>query len=253
MAEEVRQTAGSQAAPAGAPAAPRNAPPPGAPPAPGDAQRKTPGGKRAARTPRRGKDKKAAGARQGRKRGKRKLIIIIAAAVLLAAALAAFVFVVIEFDQWGFRTAIIELVDSLDPEYVDLTRREAALAAGVAELETQRQDAVAEDERLEALRLELERREALLEAREEQTEQNSVGAPGYWLGLSPQEIEDMESLGKTYAAMESAAAAEIMAELYTVNDAAAILYYMAEKNAAPILEAMDRQFAAAVTEALLIK
>jgi flagellar motility protein MotE (MotC chaperone) len=167
--------------------------------------------------------------------------------------LAAFVFVVIEFDQWGFRTAIIELVDSLDPEYVDLTRREAALAAGVAELETQRQDAVAEDERLEALRLELERREALLEAREEQTEQNSVGAPGYWLGLSPQEIEDMESLGKTYAAMESAAAAEIMAELYTVNDAAAILYYMAEKNAAPILEAMDRQFAAAVTEALLIK
>jgi flagellar motility protein MotE (MotC chaperone) len=171
--------------------------------------------------------------------------------LLLAAAVSAFVFVVIEFDQWGFRTAVIEFVNSFDPEYVDLTEREAELAGGVAELETRRLDAAAEDERLEALRLELERREALLEAKEEQGAQESANAPGYWLGLSPQEIEDMESLAKTYAAMDPVAAAEIMAELYTSNDAAAILYHMAEKSAGPILEAMDRQLAAAVTEALL--
>ncbi|MDR2357756.1 MAG: hypothetical protein LBD92_06735 [Oscillospiraceae bacterium] len=250
MAEEVRQTAGAPQtpgrvrAPAAAGTAGETAP------AAGDARRAA-GRERRAR-PGRGKVKNAAG---GRKRGKRKLIAIIAAAVLLAAALSAFVFVVVEFDQWGFRTAVIEFVNSFDPDYADLTRREAELAADSAELETRRADALAEDERLEELRLELERREAALEAQEEQSAQEGAGAPdsGYWLGLSPQEIEDMESLAKTYAAMDAVSAAEIMAELYTVYDAAAIFYYMPEKNAAPILEAMDRQLAAAITQALLSK
>ncbi|MDR1217143.1 MAG: hypothetical protein LBJ99_00995 [Oscillospiraceae bacterium] len=223
MAEDVRQAPAAQAAP------PEKKP------------------KRSLRLSKR--DAEPGGKRRVRRAGKRrKPLIIAAAALLLMAVLGAFVFVVIQFNQWGIRTAFIGAVDSLDPQYVALTSFEAELDERSAELDAREQGAAEEDERLDALRQELERREGELQVDEGDA---AVETPGYWLRLSPQDMEAMESLAKTYAAMDAVAAAEIMAGLYSVRDMAAILYHMAEKSAAPILEAMDRQLASRVTQELL--
>jgi flagellar motility protein MotE (MotC chaperone) len=223
MAEDVRQAPAAQAAP------PEKKPKRGLRLSKGGAE---PGGKRSAR-------------RAGKRR---KPLIIAAAALLLLAVLGAFVFVVIQFDQWGIRTSFIGAVDSLDPQYRALTRREAELAEKSGALDARELEAAEEDERLAVLRQELERREGELKVEAGSGETESSG---YWLRLSPQDTEAMESLAKTYAAMDAAAAAEIMAGLYSVRDMAAILYHMAERSAAPILEAMDRQMAARVTQELL--
>jgi flagellar motility protein MotE (MotC chaperone) len=178
---------------------------------------------------------------------------------VLALAVAAMVFLTVRFDLWGIRSAFIGAVSSLDPEYVSaieqkrINARDAAdLDRRGAELDEREAGIAEEEERLRALGEELDEREkALASAAPPSTSGSGRPQGGYRTSLGAQETEDMMSLARTYAAMDPVAAAEIMANLYSVNDMAVILYYMTEKRAAPILEAMERELAASVTEVLL--
>lgn len=224
MAEIVKQTAGAAAG------APENA-------------------KRGFHLPKR--RKKAGGAaRRGHAGKSRKRLIILLAAFVLLAAIATFVFLALRLDFLGARSVFIGAVDSLDPDYVALAERTRYEDARSAELDAREAQLREESDRLDSRGAELDSAKAAFDA-ERSAAAERQDEVGYWLGLSPQETEDIKSLGRTYAAMDAAAAAEIMARLYTVNDMAAILYHMAEKRVAPILEAMDRQLAAQITEVLL--
>jgi len=69
--------------------------------------------------------------------------------------------------------------------------------------------------------------------------------------ISEQDLEDMRSLSRTYTQMAPDVASERLIRLYDPRDVAAILYFMAERNAAAILAAMDPGYAANITEILL--
>jgi hypothetical protein len=160
--------------------------------------------------PKRGK-KGAAGARKSRagKKSRIRLMILIAAFVLLAA-IATFVFLVLRLDFLGARSAFIGAVDSLDPDYVGLAERIRYEDARSAELDAREAQLQEESGRLDSRSAELDRAAADLDA-ERSAAAERQDEPEYWLRLSPQETEDIKSLARTYAAMDTAAAAEIMA------------------------------------------
>ena len=62
----------------------------------------------------------------------------------------------------------------------------------------------------------------------------------------------MQSLSRSYAQIAPAAAADILIKLKDEQHVAAILYFMSERNAAAILSAMESEFAARITDILLV-
>jgi len=98
----------------------------------------------------------------------------------------------------------------------------------------------------------LERREFELDRREEQIiAMYERTTPLYRREMTEEELDDMESLSRTYSQMAPESAARILVELYDPRDVAAILYFMSERNAAAILAVMHPEYAAEVTEILL--
>jgi flagellar motility protein MotE (MotC chaperone) len=172
-------------------------------------------------------------------------LIIIIAVFFLLCAIGLFVFVVTQFDRWGLRTALIESANKLDPLYSTLASRLTEVETREVSVSAREEETTAEEARLEEWNAALRQRESELNSEER------ARIPIYRAPSSPQEVKDMESLGKIYAAMTAERAAEILARLYANEDMAAILYYMSEKNAAPILSAMDSRLAADITEILL--
>lgn len=176
-----------------------------------------------------------------KKRGVVGLIIIIA----LVIAAAVFLFLTIRFDIGGVRTKVIEAVNRFDPVYAEkvdvlegLEEREQAVALREQQVEDDEQKISSQQDELKTWENEL----------------NSTSArktPIYRRLLNEQDVKDMKSLSKTYAAMEPVDAAAIMVELYSVEDMAAIIYYMKEASAAAILVEMDTRLAADITMALL--
>jgi flagellar motility protein MotE (MotC chaperone) len=185
------------------------------------------------------------GVRKTRRRRKRtKLLVILIAAVLVAAA-AVLAVIAVQLNWADSRTKLIEAANRLDPEYAALEARLEAIGARETAADAREAEIAAEEQRLEEWSRRLQERETELDSAE------TGSVPIYRAPLSPQEVADMESLGKIYAAMSAARAAEILAELYANEDMAAILYYMTEKSASPILAAMDSRLAAEITEILL--
>jgi flagellar motility protein MotE (MotC chaperone) len=183
---------------------------------------------------------------KNRRAGKKKTpLIIFIVAFFLLCAIGLFVFAVTQFDQWGLRTSFIESVNKLDPLYASLASRLAAVDLRETAVAAREEEAAAEEARLEEWNAALRQREVDLDGAERDR------IPIYRAPSSPQEVADLESLGKIYAAMTPERAAEILARLYANEDMAAILYYMSEKSAAPILSAMDSRLAADITEILL--
>ncbi|MDR3278381.1 MAG: hypothetical protein LBT12_06365 [Oscillospiraceae bacterium] len=181
-----------------------------------------------------------------RRAGKKKKPFIIGVAVFfLLCAIGLSAFFVIQFDQWGLRTALIESVNRLDPLYSALDARLTEVAGRESAAAAREAEVTAEEARLEEWNTALRQREVDLNSEERSR------IPIYRAPTSPQEVTDLESLGKIYASMTAARAAEILARLYANEDMAAILYYMSEKSAAPILSAMDSRLAADITEILL--
>lgn len=159
-----------------------------------------------------------------------------------------------------FTEPLINAVVWFDPDFTSIEksirdagdRREAALdirEASIAEYEARQKeifDALNEREG------QLDRRSAALDRREQNLEVEAAPElPVYERTLTPEEIVNLQSLSRTYANMDAESAAEIMAELYSLEDMATILFYMTERKAAPILEAMNPELAARVTELLI--
>lgn len=176
----------------------------------------------------------------GRK-GRRRLIFLL----VVIFAIGGFLFALVYFDLFGARTGAYEFLHNLDPEYRMVTEREAGLAereAALEELQAQLEDAEAVNERKER---ELIEYEANLEA----LEINRL--PVYRQPANDSDVEYMEHIGKIFASMDPQNAANILQSLYSAEDTAAVLYYMSAGSAGPVLELMEVEYAARVTDALL--
>ncbi|MDR0906226.1 MAG: hypothetical protein LBN00_08660 [Oscillospiraceae bacterium] len=159
----------------------------------------------------------------------------------------AFVFLSIQFDVFGTRTIFINWACSLDPEYGDLFDRVSEIEYQITDIE----DREAEIDYQWELLAE-EREELALWEQDIYAEIN--GRTPLWRNpMSDQDLADMKNLAKIYGSMAAADAADIMAQLYSTDEMAAILYYMPTKKAANVLTAMDHDLSASVTEILMSK
>ena len=170
-----------------------------------------------------------------------KLIILI---VFIIAA-AAFLFLSIRFDIGGVRTKMIEAVNLLDPNYAQRVEILETLEQREAELIEREENAVQEEQRLAELE------EELFLFQDELYSDQADRIPIYRRRMNEKDLADMVSISLTYAKMDPVAAAEIMSSLETVEDMAAVIYYMNESNAAAIMSEMDSSIAAEITVLLL--
>ena len=203
-------------------------------------------------------------------KGKLKLILIIAPISFVV------IFIVLLLTNlFGFRFALgksvkkplIGMLTWFDPEYnsVDgelrkkyddmesgLNKREAELdkrEEDISGRETEINDSLAALDKRGAL---LDRRSTALDRLEEQINQtNKSTVPAFRRELSPQELEDMQSLSRTYAQMNPATAAGILGQMKNDQEVSTIIYYMVERNAAAIMAEMDPGYAAKITDILL--
>jgi len=203
----------------------------------------------------------------GKKKKKNRLLILLLIGIPVIL-IGAFVTLVI-INLFGMRDIVggflkdplIDAVVWFDPEFssVEATIREAGTKRQ-KELD-ERENGIAEREaELEGLGLALDDRETQLDRRSDaldRREQNisqvetSANVPVYQRVLTEKEIEEMQSLSRSFSSMSPEAAAGILAELYTLEDAATILFYMTERNAGAILAVLDVEIAARITEILL--
>jgi flagellar motility protein MotE (MotC chaperone) len=133
----------------------------------------------------------------------------------------------------------------MDPEYVAAEQLHDQLNQRETELEERESKVAKEKERLAELEKKLDDREKELDRKEWES------VPIYRRPMTDEELEDMKSIGEIYARMQPADAAAILASLYSIDDMAAILYYMSEESSSAILAAMDRTVAAEITDELL--
>ncbi len=70
-------------------------------------------------------------------------------------------------------------------------------------------------------------------------------------GLTDEEIAYFKRMSSVYSKMEPAEAASVLVKLYDIQKIAAIIYYMQPSASAPILELMDEETAADITEMIL--
>jgi len=172
------------------------------------------------------------------------------------------------FDMFDARIIIAEVITEpmldiiiwLDPAYNSISQRlrveaemqERRFAERTADLD-EREELIAFYEDLISNReLQVERRALDLDRREEQIlAMYERTIPLFRRDMTDQEREDMISLAQTYTQMAPDTAATILARLYDPRDAAAILYYMSERNAGSILSEMEASLAAELTEILL--
>ena len=178
------------------------------------------------------------------KKKKRKLPLIIFILVLLIL-IAAFLTAHLYFDLFGWKEPMFEIMHRFDPGYVEIADREVAV--------TERELA------LEQLELTLSEREDAIIVKELQlqkrnTELNDLEksrVPVYRPPINESDREYMESVAKIYAGMEPENAASVMGNLYSIEDMAAIIYFMSTSKAAAILECMTPQRAAQITDQLI--
>jgi len=232
------------------------------------------GKQKAAKAPKASKDESGPASAKDKKSKKDKtdkgsstagvIIIMILILLILLGGFAAALY----FDMFDARIIIAEVITEpmldiiiwLDPAYNSISQRlrveaemqERRFAERAAEL-NEREAAISyledilltREQQVERRALDLDRREEQIMAMYERT------IPLFRRDMTDQEREDMISLAQTYTQMSPEVAATILARLYDPRDAAAILYYMNERNAATILAEMDPALAAELTEILL--
>lgn len=188
------------------------------------------------------KDSASGNRKKKKKGGSIKLFIFL---ILFFVALVCSAVVIYINDFFAVQTTIIEIAHSIDPEYRGITEKEAELNLRDEKQEALQAKLDAEEKRLATLEQELAKKEqdvAILERSK---------TPVYRPPINEDDVVYMQNIGKIYGAMEPANAAKAMAELRSVEDMAAIIYFMSQKNAAAVLELMDPKIAALITEQLL--
>lgn len=176
-----------------------------------------------------------------KKKGHRGLVVIITLLIIIAA----LIFVIFKFNVFGMRDGFFSFLHSLDPDYVAVEQLEVQLNDKELELQ-ERETKLAHDEAALAKQAEeLTKKETQLSSTERETE------PIYRGLISEQDLEDMKSLSKIFSSMSAESAASILSSLYTVEDMTAIIYFMSESSAASIMQVLDVELAAEITNALL--
>jgi len=198
---------------------------------------------------------------------KLQLILIIVFAILIAG----FVFEELTFNFLGTRDITRDLFIKgaiwIDPELstmqevlqeqsderqAALDEREKEIEEREAEVEEQTTILDAREAALDTRTAQLDRRAAEQDKRQEELDlKEDWLTPLYRRDMTEQELADMISLSRTYSQMAPESASAILVELFDPHDVAAILYFMTERNAAPILAAMTTDYAARITEILL--
>gem|GEM_PF-791838 len=145
----------------------------------------------------------------------------------------------------GLEEELIDLAEFLAPaEFDSFAEFITAFVRGLIDIEAGLQTRQAQLDRRSAA---LDRLEGITE--EEETER----LPLFRRHLTTQELEDITSLSRTFTQMSPQTAADILAELEDPDQVASILYFMGERNASAILAVMNVEFAAELTEILLIE
>ena len=126
-----------------------------------------------------------------------------------------------------------------------LTTLEEKLEERIEELLQRESRADTREQQLDRRAIELNNREEQIIAMYERT------VPLYRRDMTIQEREDMETYARTFTQMAPEAAAQILVGTGSVDDVAAILYFMSERNAAAILAAFHPDYASAVTNVWL--
>ena len=191
-----------------------------------------------------------------RKRGLLKILFIVVP-ILLCAGL---VFGMINFNWFGARHMLIDAVNRLDPDHAYYRRyyieERAELAAmreaWDIEYEEEHYYLSAWEHDLQVWQANLDFREqGLFEWEQLLEDREARGTPIYRRDPTSPEYEEMWIVGGIYAAMTPQQAAERLVELYTREDAAAILMFMSQRNAGAILAQIPPPYAARITEILL--
>jgi flagellar motility protein MotE (MotC chaperone) len=178
-------------------------------------------------------------------RKKRKGFIIVFILVFLFVIIGGAVLMFI-YDFFSIQGIVFEFLHNLDPDYAqNVTIKERNNVQKEAELEAFEEELNARQTGLDIRQRELDEAEASLESA-----QGNIN-PIYWPPVNEEDIQFMEDISTTFAAMEPVNAADIMVRLYDVEDMAAIIYYMDEDAAGAILESMSAVTAAQITNALL--
>jgi len=213
---------------------------------------------------------KGKGKGKGKSKGSKKgggggvIAIMLIIALLLAGSFGAAVY----FDVFSARAITSDLLKDpllrvviwLDPTFstVDERMRNEAeardrrLTALEERLEERTQDLAQRESRADTREQQLDRRAIELNNREEQIiAMYERTVPLYRRDMTLQEREDMEAYSRTFTQMAPDAAAQILVGLGSVDNVAAILYFMSERNAAAIMAAFHPDYAAAVTNVWL--
>ncbi len=179
-----------------------------------------------------------------KKKKKSRVLRIIIPLVIVLVVIGGLVAAVI-FNLFSVQDMFFDTVYSLDPEYIAVGELRAELDSWEAELTEKEEKLLKNEQRLEKLKDELDKRRTELDERE------VAIMPVYLRPLDEEELANMKSIGRVYSEMAPKDAAEILSSLYSVDDMAAILFYVPEKSSAAILAAMDTALAAEITDILL--
>lgn len=211
---------------------------------------------KAAKPPQAKKDKKGAKAGKGqqpKERGGFPFIIIpLALIVVLLIGLGASIF----FDFFQVRTGLINFLSSLDSQnhsYAEtLQQRDEALTTREAEMAAQQEDLQRQQDKLKSDETKLNKRTADLDERERKlTELEIAATPIYRGELSDEKLAELKNLGKIYSSMSPESAANILPQLYSAVDMAAVLFYMDKTAAAAVMELLSPEISAQITTEML--
>lgn len=183
-----------------------------------------------------------------KKGGKKVVLILILFLMLLAIGLT---FAVFRFDLFGIRAGFFEFAHNLDPEYRATAIREAQLDEQQTALDELQATLDERQDSLDTRQQQLDEAEKALKNAQENLKTEQIRTPIYRPPVNDEDVAYMKNIGSIYSSMDPENAADILARLYTIEDMAAILYYMPQSNAAAIMELMDHDIAAEITDRLL--
>ena len=186
--------------------------------------------------------KKAVKDRESKKKSKLPLFIFILVLVLL---LAAFITAHFFFDLFGWKEPMFDMMHHLDPNYSEIADRESALDDRESKLEQRELSLTERESAIVVKELQVSTRETELAQLEKSR------TPVYRPPINDSDREYMEGIAKIYAGMEPEKAASVMVNLYSVEDMAAIIYFMSTSKAAGILECVTPALAAQITDQLI--
>lgn len=189
-------------------------------------------------------DGKATEARQEKRNVKKKSkvkVFPILIVLVIIAAIAVLVLGVMK-NLFGIRNSMMNFLGSMDPNYKTMEAQDASLKKREQSV-TSREEAAKEQE--EALK----KKEDELKIREKNVGNGTFAE--YIAGFSNEHISQLQQLASVYSNMDAKAAAAALSKLGNIEDMAVVINYMKDQNAAALMNNLDADTAAKITEYIL--